>query len=138
MRGKYANSIRCQARDLFESGFGYKAVSSTLGLPQATVRDWKRQWRKGTFLKDRPTYAEALAQVMNEFNEEFVWSKRDSLIREAFRRSAGHMASPRYAAHCVMSAVQSSSLFKKLPIRLKMSNAHEHSVFKLIDPLEVL
>lgn len=34
-----------QAAELFEKGYGYKAISSQLGLNQETVRDWAYTWR---------------------------------------------------------------------------------------------
>ena len=49
MDKKYPNDIRHRASELFESGHGYKATATILGLPTATVRDWKRRWAKGEF-----------------------------------------------------------------------------------------
>lgn len=37
--------LRKQAATLFELGYGYKAVSTILGINRHTVRDWARIWR---------------------------------------------------------------------------------------------
>lgn len=47
-----------EAAKLFEQGYGYKAVSTELGVNRETVRDWSYTWRAlGTeeFLKDVET-----------------------------------------------------------------------------------
>ena len=38
-------SARKKAAELFESGLGYKAVSTELGINRETVRDWSYTWR---------------------------------------------------------------------------------------------
>lgn len=38
-------SIRKKAAELFEQGYGYKAVSSQLGVNRETIRDWSYTWR---------------------------------------------------------------------------------------------
>ena len=79
MDKKYPNDIRHRASELFESGHGYKATATILGLPTATVRDWKRRWAKGEFTHCRQTLAEVLRDVMLENNERFIWSRKTSL-----------------------------------------------------------
>lgn len=133
---KYSNGIRTKASELFESGFGYKATATILGLPMATVRDWKRQWVKGHFVSVRPSIPEALRDVMLENNVQFVWAKSDSILMEAYRRSIGRFASPRYTAHCVLNSIKTSDLFIKVPIYIRTSNANEHPVFKLVDRVD--
>lgn len=133
---KYSNGIRTRASELFESGLGYKATASTLGLPSATVRDWKRQWVKGTFESVRPSIPEALRDVMLENNEQFVWAKSESLLMEAYRRSIGHFSSRRHTVHCVINSIKSSDLFIKMPIYIRTSKANEHPVYKLVDRID--
>ena len=49
---KWGLSLRRKAAELFESGLGYKAVSTELGIYRETVRDWSYTWRAlGTELK---------------------------------------------------------------------------------------
>mgnify|MGYP002981643228 CR=1 FL=1 len=133
---RYSNGIRTRASELFESGFGYKATATILGLPMATVRDWKRLWVKGKFVVHRPSIPEALREVMLENNVQFVWAKSESLLTEAYRRSIGRFASPRYTVHCVLNSVKSSDLFIKVPIYIRTSNANEHPVYKLVDRVD--
>lgn len=42
---KWGLSLRRKAAELFESGLGYKAVSTELGINRETVRDWSYTWR---------------------------------------------------------------------------------------------
>lgn len=44
-----AESKRRAAKRYFESQIGYKAVAARLGLSAHTVRDWLREFKKGTF-----------------------------------------------------------------------------------------
>lgn len=44
-RVKYDLSVRSLALELFEQGFGYNFVSSYLGIPKATVRQWLYKYR---------------------------------------------------------------------------------------------
>lgn len=41
----WSRSLRIKAAELFESGYGYKAVSTELGVNRETVRDWYIAWR---------------------------------------------------------------------------------------------
>ena len=40
----WSKSLRKRAADMFERGYGYKAVSSDLGVNRETVRDWYAIW----------------------------------------------------------------------------------------------
>lgn len=42
---QWSKETRERAAELFEQGYGYKAVSSQLGVNQETVRDWSYTWR---------------------------------------------------------------------------------------------
>lgn len=52
---------RERAAQLFEMGYGYKAVSTELGVNQQTVRDWSYTWRaigtEGLLTDDRRHYS---------------------------------------------------------------------------------
>lgn len=41
----WSKEMRRRAADLFEQGYGYKAVSTELGVNRETVRDWSYTWR---------------------------------------------------------------------------------------------
>lgn len=63
---------RIVARELFEMGLSYKAVSKELGLSVWTVRDWHRDWKKGRFNvvpTVRPYLAEFRERVLREVND---------------------------------------------------------------------
>ena len=111
MDKKYPNDIRHRASELFESGHGYKATATILGLPTATVR------------------------VMLENNERFIWSRKTSLLIETYRRFSGSEASARYSTNRVMSGLQSSDLFVRLPFQI-ISDSHEYPVYKLVPKLD--
>lgn len=42
---KWSKETRKRAAELFEQGYGYKAVSTELGINRETVRDWSYTWR---------------------------------------------------------------------------------------------
>lgn len=48
-QGAHPEKVRRAAMRLFEKGAGYKLTARKLGIKASTVRDWARQWRKGTF-----------------------------------------------------------------------------------------
>ena len=41
----WSKETRRKAADLFEQGYGYKAVSTELGVNRETMRDWSYTWR---------------------------------------------------------------------------------------------
>lgn len=41
----WSKETRQKAAELFERGYGYKAVSSQLGVNRETMRDWSYTWR---------------------------------------------------------------------------------------------
>lgn len=45
MTTKEGDSKRLEAAKLFAQGYGYKAVSTELGINRETVRDWSYTWR---------------------------------------------------------------------------------------------
>ena len=65
--------VRGRALELFENGWGYKRVASTLGLKASTVRDWGRQWRRGQFSaklsSNQYRYTDAAASRVMEWYE---------------------------------------------------------------------
>lgn len=40
-----SKELKRNAAELFEQGYGYKAVSTALGINRETVRDWSYTWR---------------------------------------------------------------------------------------------
>ena len=66
---RYDKSVREAAFSLFDTGLGYKAVSSILGLPRSTVRDWARLYREFgydamTYKCTRPCYGPAFRLIV--------------------------------------------------------------------------
>ena len=45
---------RKAAKILFDKGFGYKLVAKVLSLSPNTVRDWRREYKRGVF-SDQPS-----------------------------------------------------------------------------------
>ena len=50
----HSQQVRQKAIALFAQGAGYKRVSTALGVPYYTVRDWARQYRAGKFHAEIP------------------------------------------------------------------------------------
>lgn len=50
----YPQEVRQKAVDLFAQGAGYKRVSTAIGVPLYTVRDWARQYKAGKFHAEIP------------------------------------------------------------------------------------
>ena len=86
---KYPSRYRLKASELFVSGFGYKAAT-ILGIPQGTVRDWKRQWEKGHFNERNLTYAESVRQIMIETDQCYVWRDKVDILASAYRLVNGY------------------------------------------------
>lgn len=42
---QWSKETRKRAAELFEQGYGYKAVSTELGVNRETIRDWSYTWR---------------------------------------------------------------------------------------------
>ena len=62
------------AKRMFEKGFGYKSVARTLGLSFNTVRDWNREFKRGTF-HARPNlnqyrYGPEIKQIVCDLRDE--------------------------------------------------------------------
>ena len=50
----HSQQVRQKAFDLFSQGAGYKRVSTAIGVPLYTVRDWERQYKAGKFHAEIP------------------------------------------------------------------------------------
>lgn len=73
-------SVRKQALQLFEQGYGYKHVSDELGLSIHTVRDWSRAFKRGEFRvrirKNQYRYDEEVkARVIELRRQGWTWKR---------------------------------------------------------------
>lgn len=113
---RYPIEIRRQAKELFESGFGYKASAEILGIPISIARDWKRNWKRKAFRIDIRGYAEYLRDVMKEQGRRFIWRGDESTLAIAYMRGSNEeVYSRRYATRVVYQSIRGSSLFEKMP-----------------------
>ena len=54
----YTEEVRQAARACFDEGIGYRATADRLDVPQSTVREWNRLYKKGQFPMKQPAKAE--------------------------------------------------------------------------------
>lgn len=47
----YSLRMKIAARKLFMQGNGYKKTAGVIGMSEATVRDWNREFKAGNFLR---------------------------------------------------------------------------------------
>lgn len=112
---RYPIEIRRQAKELFESGFGYKASADILGIPESIARDWKRNWRRNAFRIDMRGYAEILRDVMKEKGRQFIWRGDEATLAIAYMHlTHEEIYSRRFATRVVYQALKQSPLFEKM------------------------
>ncbi len=133
---KYPSRYRMKASELFLSGFGYKAAA-ILGIPQGTVRDWKRQWEKGHFNERNLTYAESVRQIMIETDQCYVWRDKVDILASAYRLVNGYDRKTLTSIELnnVMSSLKHSRDFCRLPIKVWGYDSYRrqvaHDVYRL-------
>lgn len=129
-KSKHSIEVRATAIALFEKGFGYKAASKVLGISEATVRDWKREWKAGAFSLENRSCAEIVRDVMLEKGQSFFWRGNASLIN-AVIRSSHHLSLSDKAVQKIMLAVKRSKFFVRLPAVI-FTKSTPHAVWKLL------
>ncbi|WP_443743361.1 helix-turn-helix domain-containing protein [Sutterella sp.] len=129
----YPQALRAKAAALFEAGYGYKATATKLGVPQATVRDWKRLWVKRQGLRVPIPYDEMLRSLMLVRGERYVSSSTRARLLEAYWLTVGRPYDSTQAMARILEALRRSPHFKKTSLKVHSENRSEwHEVYKLV------
>lgn len=64
-----SDAKRRKAAELFAQNIGYRRVAALLNLSVFTVRDWGREWKKGTF---KVSASKSLYEYPEDFKREVV------------------------------------------------------------------